>query len=58
MRRVLLIFLGFLRQGFEHPHLQAAIGNYAALLQEMGCSEEAIQTKIKAVVAEATGQDI
>jgi tetratricopeptide (TPR) repeat protein len=58
MRRVLLIFLGFLRQGVQHPHLQAAIGNHAALLQEMGYSEEAIQTKLKALVTEAIGVDI
>jgi tetratricopeptide (TPR) repeat protein len=55
-RRVLLIFLAFLRQGFQHPNLQAAIGNYVALLEEMGLSEEEAQTKIAALVREATGK--
>ena len=57
-RRQLLTFLAFFRQGFQHPHLQAAIGNYAALLKEMGHPEEDIQTKLKVLVTEATGVSI
>jgi tetratricopeptide (TPR) repeat protein len=57
-RRQLLIFLILSRQGFEHPQLQSAIGNYAALLEETGHSEEDIQTKIKALITEATAGNI
>ena len=57
-RRQLLIFLAFFRQGFQHPNLQDAIGNYAVLLNEMGHSEEDIQTKIKALFTNATGEII
>jgi tetratricopeptide (TPR) repeat protein len=55
-RRVLLIFLAFSQKGFEHPHLQAAANNYASLLVDMGLSEEEAQTKIAALVSEATGK--
>jgi tetratricopeptide (TPR) repeat protein len=57
-KRHLLIFLAFLRQGFQHPHLQDAIGNYAALLSMMGHPEEDIQTKLKALFTDATGEII
>ena len=57
-RRVLLILLALLRQGFQHPHLQAVVGNYTAILQEMGLSKEDIQSKIQALVTEATGANI
>jgi hypothetical protein len=55
-RKHLLIFLSMLRQGFQHPNLHAAIGNYAALLKEMGNSEEDIQTKLNALVTDSTGE--
>jgi tetratricopeptide (TPR) repeat protein len=55
-RRVLLIFLAFSQQGFEHPHLHTASKNYASLLVDMGLSEEKAQTKIAALVREATGK--
>jgi hypothetical protein len=46
MRRHLLIFLACSKQGFEHPHLQAAFGNYISLLQAMGLPEAEIQAKL------------
>ncbi len=55
-RRHLLIFLAFSQQGYEHPHLQAAFNNYTLLLRDMGLSEEEAQTKIAALVSEATGK--
>jgi tetratricopeptide (TPR) repeat protein len=55
-RRVLLIFLSFLRQGFQHPNLQAASENYTSVLVDMGLSEEEAQTKIAAIISEATGK--
>jgi tetratricopeptide (TPR) repeat protein len=55
-RRQLLIFLAFLKQGYEHPHLQASIGNYASLLTDMGISEEEIKSRLAALVAEQIGQ--
>jgi tetratricopeptide (TPR) repeat protein len=51
MRRHLVIFLDFTRRtGHEHPHLRAAFGNYAYLLQEMGKSDTEIETALAALV--------
>jgi len=51
MRRQLVIFLDCTRRtGHEHPHLQAAFGNYRYLLQEMGKSDTEIEAAIKALV--------
>jgi ABC-type transporter Mla subunit MlaD len=42
-RRVLEIFLKFTRAtGHRHPHLQGAVDNYAAWLEEIGRSDEEI----------------
>ncbi len=47
-RRHLAIFLDFTRNtGHEHPHLRAAIGNYAALLTETGLQPEQVQARLK-----------
>jgi tetratricopeptide (TPR) repeat protein len=47
MRRHLEIFVDFTVQtGHPHTHLQAAIGNYAGLLEEMGGTEAEIGEKI------------
>jgi len=44
MRRHLEIFLRFtVITGHEHPHLRAALGNYAGLLEAMGRSQAEIQ---------------
>jgi hypothetical protein len=52
MRRHLRIFSQFTRTtGHEHPHLQGAIANYAAFLQEMGYGKEQIEAKLKEVAA-------
>ena len=53
MRKVLAIFLAFSRQGFEHPHLQAAFGNYISPLQAMGLSEDEINAMVQKLVASA-----
>jgi tetratricopeptide (TPR) repeat protein len=51
MRRHVVIFLDFTRRtGHEHPHLRAAFMNYAALLQEMGRSEEEIKAALEALL--------
>ena len=48
MRRRLLIFLDFSRRtGHEHPHLQAALVNYAGLLRGMGRSEAEIEAVLE-----------
>jgi hypothetical protein len=40
MRRHFEVFLKFTRAtGYPHPHLNAALDNYAALLQAMGRSD-------------------
>jgi hypothetical protein len=50
MRRQLEIFLRFTRAtGHEHPYLQAAIANYAGLLEQMGYGKEQIEAKLKEV---------
>ena len=47
MRRHLEISLQFTRDtGHQPPHLQGAFGDYAALLQQMGYSEEQIDVKL------------
>ena len=57
MRRQLGIFLRFTsRTGHEHPHLQAAMGNYAGLLGAMGRGEEEIRTAIEELKAEVSAE--
>jgi tetratricopeptide (TPR) repeat protein len=47
MRRHLEIFVRFTATtGHEHPLLRAAIGNYTALLQQMGYSEEQVNAEL------------
>jgi hypothetical protein len=54
MRRHLEIFLAFTRStGHEHPHLQAAFGNYHALLTEMGRSEAEIEEIVEGLMSGA-----
>jgi tetratricopeptide (TPR) repeat protein len=49
MRRMVEIFIAFQRQGYQHPNLEAGVGNYITLLQEMGLSEPEIQAKLQAL---------
>jgi len=50
MRRVIEIFLRFtVATGHEHPHLRGAIGNYAALLQQMGYNEAQVVAELDKV---------
>ena len=52
MRRHLEIFLRFtVATGHPHPHLQAAIDNYAALLEAMGRSREEIRAALNRLMA-------
>ena len=54
MRRVLAIVIAFQRDtGHAHPHRDAAIRNYAALLAAMGRSEADIATAIATLHHEA-----
>jgi tetratricopeptide (TPR) repeat protein len=51
MRRHLVIFLDFARRtGHEHPHLRAAVANYADLLLEMGKSEAEVEAEIRSLI--------
>jgi tetratricopeptide (TPR) repeat protein len=51
-RRHLLIFLDFTRRtGHEHPHLHAALANYAGILKAMGWSKPKIQAQLRALQA-------
>jgi tetratricopeptide (TPR) repeat protein len=55
-RRHLAIFFAFEKQtGYPHPHRDAAIGNYAGLLQAMGRSEAEIRAAIAEIRREASG---
>ena len=49
MRRMVEIFIAFQRQGYQHPNLEAGVGNYITLLEEMGLSEPEIQAKLQAL---------
>ncbi len=49
MRRMVEIFIAFQRQGYQHPSLEAGVGNYITLLQAMGLSEPEIQAKLQAL---------
>jgi hypothetical protein len=46
-RRVVTIFVRFTdTTGHQHPHLRAAIRNYTALLEQMGYSEEQVNSEL------------
>ena len=50
MRRHLEVFLKFTRAtSHRHPHLQAAIGNYADLLAAMGRSPPEVTANLNAL---------
>ena len=50
MRRMVAIFLAFQRDtGHAHPHRDAAINNYAALLTDMGKTEAEIIAALTAL---------
>ena len=54
MRRALAIFLAFQRDtGHAHPHRDAVIANYAALLAAMGKTEADINSALMALAREA-----
>ena len=50
MRRVVEIFIAFGQQGFQHPNLEAGLGNYFSLLQALGLSESEIQAKLQSLL--------
>ncbi len=53
MRRVVEIFLAFTRRtGHEHPHLQAAFGNYTGLLRAMGRDAAQIEAALSALTTD------
>jgi len=53
MRRHLAIFIDFGRTtGHQHPHCDAALQNYASLLEEMGRGEAEIEAAIAGLMAE------
>ncbi len=53
MRRMVTILLNFKRStGHEHPHFQAAFGNYAALLKAMGRSQSDVDAALQNLMAE------
>jgi tetratricopeptide (TPR) repeat protein len=53
MRRVVEIFLNFTRStGHPHPHLQATVGNYKALLRAMGLTDRQIRARLREIAPE------
>ena len=53
MRRALEILLKFTRStGHPHPNLQAAVNNYAGLLEEMGWTEEQVLARLREIAPE------
>ncbi len=53
MERHLVIFLQFTRRtGHPHPHLDAAIKNYEALLMQMGYSKDEVVARLKRLAPE------
>ncbi len=58
MERQLVIFLQFTRRtGHPHPHLDAAIKNYTALLTQMGHTEDDINNRLKRLAPEFFDKD-
>ena len=49
MRRAVEIFIALTQQGYQHPHLEAAFGNYYSLLQEMDFPESEIKAKLQSL---------
>ncbi|MFM9047784.1 MAG: tetratricopeptide repeat protein, partial [Cyanobium sp.] len=49
MRRMVQIFMAFLQQGYQHPNLEAGLGNYITLLKAMGLPEAEIQAKLQSL---------
>ena len=50
MRRMVEVFLRFtVANGHQHPHLQAAIGNYTALLEQMGYDQAQVIAELNKV---------
>ena len=52
MRRSVAILMAFLRQGYQHPNLEAGVNNYGDLLHQMGHSEAEIQAKLQSLLPE------
>ena len=53
MKRHLVIFLQFTRRtGHPHPHLEAAVANYAGLLMQMGHSKDEVIDRLKRMAPE------
>jgi tetratricopeptide (TPR) repeat protein len=50
MRRVVAIFIAFSQQGYQHPHLEAAFGNYYSLLKDMNLPESEIEAKLQSLL--------
>ena len=47
MRRVVEILLRFTAAtGHQHPHLRTIIGNYEAMLQQMGYNQEQVKAEL------------
>ncbi|MGB0513354.1 MAG: tetratricopeptide repeat protein [Wenzhouxiangellaceae bacterium] len=58
MRRTAKILVEFTRRtGHPHPYLEAAFGNYARLLREMGQPEEQINATLREFRASISGRD-
>jgi len=51
MKRVVLIILNFTQQtGHQHQHLNDAIGTYAKLLQDMGQSDQQVDSRLNEIL--------
>ena len=54
MRRTMEIFIAFSQQGYQHPHLEAAFGNYYTLLKSMNIPESEIEFKLHSLLPPST----
>ena len=50
MRRVVAILIAFSQQGYQHPHLEAAFGNYYSLLKDMNLPDSEIEARLQSLL--------
>jgi hypothetical protein len=50
MRRSVEILIAFAQQGYQHPNLEAGLGNYLSLLQSLELSESEIQARLQSLL--------
>ncbi|WP_216918224.1 tetratricopeptide repeat protein [Synechococcus sp. CCAP 1479/10] len=53
MRQVVAILIAFSQQGYQHPYLEAAFGNYCSLLQDMDFPESEIEARLQSLLPQS-----